>query len=45
MTTEELMIVDGVERLAVKLIDDFNFDPIAAVSEAGKRLLIKKIER
>ena len=45
MTTEELMIVDGVERLVVKLIDDFNFEPIAAIEEAGKRLLIKKIER
>lgn len=45
MTTEELMIVDSIERLVVKLIDDFNFEPKAAIEEAGKRLLVKKIER
>ena len=45
MTIEELMIVDGVERLAVTLIDDLGFEPITAIKEAGERLLIKKIER
>lgn len=45
MTTEELMIVDSVERLAVTLIDEHGFEPKAAISEAGRRLLIKKIPR
>ena len=45
MTIEELMIVDGVERLAVTLIDDQGFEPHTAIKEAGNRLLIKKIER
>ncbi len=45
MNTEELMIVDSVERLAVTLIDDLGFEPLEAVKEAGNRLLVKKIER
>ena len=45
MNTEELMIVDSVERLAVTLIDELGFEPLEAIKEAGNRLLIKKIER
>lgn len=45
MTIEELMIIDGVERLAVTLIDSLGFEPQTAIKEAGNRLLIKKIER
>ncbi|MDJ0746316.1 MAG: hypothetical protein QNJ32_23535 [Xenococcaceae cyanobacterium MO_167.B27] len=45
MTIEELMIVDGVERLALTLIDDLGFEPLTAIKEAGNRLLIKKIKR
>ncbi|MGK7948261.1 MAG: hypothetical protein AB4368_05510 [Xenococcaceae cyanobacterium] len=42
MTTEELMIVDSIERLAVTLIDDLGFEPKEAIAEAGNRLLVKK---
>lgn len=35
----------SIERLVVTLIDDFNFEPKAAIEEAGQRLLVKKIER
>ena len=45
MTIEELMIVDGVERLAKALIDDQGFEPQTAITEAGNRLLVKKIKR
>lgn len=45
MTTEELMIVDSIERLAVTLIDDYGFEPLSAIKEAGNRLLVKKIQR
>lgn len=45
MTIEELMIVDSVERLAMTLIEDQDFEPQTAIKEAGNRLLIKKIER
>lgn len=45
MTTEELMIVDSIERLSVTLIDDLGFEPLTAIKEAGSRLLIKKIQR
>ncbi len=45
MTIEELMIVDGVERLAITLIDDQGYEPLSAVKAAGNRLLIKQINR
>ncbi len=45
MTMEELMIVDGVERLVIALIDDQGFEPQTAIKEAANRLLIKKIKR
>ncbi len=45
MTAEELMIVGSVERLAMTLIEEQEFEPQAAITEAGNRLLIKKIER
>ena len=45
MTTEELMIVDSIERLVVTLIDELGFEPLEAIKEAGNRLLVKKIER
>ena len=45
MTIEELMIVDSVERLAMKLIEEQGFEPQTAIKEAQNRLLIKKIER
>ncbi len=45
MTTEELMIVKSVERLAMALIEEQGFEPQAAIKEAGNRLLIKKIGR
>ena len=45
MTTEELMIVDSIERLAVTLIDEHGFEPLLAIKEAGNRLLVKKIQR
>lgn len=45
MTIEELMIIDSVERLAMTLIEDQDFEPQTAIKEAGNRLLIKKIER
>ena len=45
MTIDELIIVDGVERLAKTLIDDQGFEPQTAIKEGENRLLIKKIER
>jgi hypothetical protein len=45
MTVEELMIVDSVERLAIALIDQQEFEPQTAIKEASNRLLIKKIKR
>lgn len=45
MTAEELMIVGSIERLAMALIEEQGIEPQAAISEAGKRLMIKKIER
>lgn len=45
MTVEELFIVRGVEDLAMKLIEQEGIEPQQAIDEAGKRLMIKKIER
>ncbi|MDJ0591115.1 MAG: hypothetical protein QNJ72_14155 [Pleurocapsa sp. MO_226.B13] len=45
MTVEELFIVRGVEDLAMKLIELQGIEPQQAIDEAGKRLMIKKIER
>ena len=44
MTVEELFIVRGVEDLAMKLIEQ-GIEPQQAIDEAGKRLMIQKIER
>lgn len=45
MTIEELFIVRGVEDLAMKLIEQEGIEPQQAIDEAGKRLMIQKIER
>ncbi len=45
MTAEELFIVRGVEDLAMKLVEEEGMEPQQAIDEAGKRLMIKKIER
>ncbi len=45
MTVEELFIVRGVEDLAMKLVEEEGMEPQQAIDEAGKRLMIKKIER
>jgi hypothetical protein len=45
MTVEELFIVRGVEDLAMKLIEVEEIEPQKAIDEAGKRLMITKIER
>jgi hypothetical protein len=45
MTIEELFIVRGVEDLAMKLIEQEGIEPQKAIDEAGKRLMIQKIER
>ena len=45
MTIEELFIVRGLEDLAMKLIEQEGIEPQLAIDEAGKRLMIKKIER
>ncbi len=45
MTVEELFIVRGVEDLAMKLVEEEGMEPQQAIDEAGKRLMIKRIER
>jgi hypothetical protein len=45
MTIEELLVVRGVEDLAMKLIEQEGIEPQQAIDEAGKRLMVKKIGR
>jgi hypothetical protein len=45
MTADELRWVAEVEDLAMRLIDNHGFDPIASIKEALERLLIDKVGR